>query len=388
MGILDKSSLESIRIRLGSPCFCTIEQIIQLIKNNFNFLLTLRIIPTPLKNKLHDAIYENAKLRAQLFDKVFEQKDTSKGTSKNTKFANQSTKRKPLLQSVRNQFVVRQPNTCQSERPNFSKTRIPQKVDKSNDLSNPITSNSVPTTNESKVVDNDKVIAPRLFRINPFKNSREEKLVPNKPTKASVRTNPITVSQPHVIIEKVVNSDSNGFSSTGVDITTKTRKPQPRSNTKNDMVPSASKSSSIKNKEVKIEDHPWNLPLSKNKKHMSSEIVCAMWLGAKPVLGWQFCDLDLEVAFRRNTCFVINLEGVDLLKGNRTTNLYTINLHDMASASPICLMARATSTKSWLWHQRLSHLMFDTINDLARNDLVTGLPKFKYDKEHLCPSCE
>ncbi|GKC99671.1 integrase, catalytic region, zinc finger, CCHC-type containing protein, partial [Tanacetum coccineum] len=100
----------------------------------------------------------------------------------------------------------------------------------------------------------------------------------------------------------------------------------------------------------------------------------------------QFCDSDLEVAFRRNTCFVRNLEGVDLLKGNRTTNLYTINLHEMASASPICLMARATSTKSWLWHQRLSHLNFDTINDLAKNDLVIGLPKFKYHKEHLCPS--
>nr|GFC10498.1 retrovirus-related Pol polyprotein from transposon TNT 1-94 [Tanacetum cinerariifolium] len=60
----------------------------------------------------------------------------------------------------------------------------------------------------------------------------------------------------------------------------------------------------------------------------------------------------------------------------------------MASASPICLMARASSTKSWLWHERLSHLNFDTINDVARNDLVSGLPKFKYHKEHLCPSCE
>nr|GFB02485.1 retrovirus-related Pol polyprotein from transposon TNT 1-94 [Tanacetum cinerariifolium] len=40
------------------------------------------------------------------------------------------------------------------------------------------------------------------------------------------------------------------------------------------------------------------------------------------------------------------------------------------------------------WHQRLSHLNFDTINDLTRNDLVAGLPKFKYHKEHLCPSCE
>nr|GEW14235.1 hypothetical protein [Tanacetum cinerariifolium] len=102
----------------------------------------------------------------------------------------------------------------------------------------------------------------------------------------------------------------------------------------------------------------------------------------------QFCDFDLEVAFRRDACFVRNLDGVDLLKGDRSTNLYTINLHEIASASSICLMVRASSTKSWLWHQWLSHLNFDTINDLARNDLVSSLPKFKYHKEHLCPSCE
>ncbi|GJW67068.1 retrovirus-related pol polyprotein from transposon TNT 1-94 [Tanacetum coccineum] len=102
----------------------------------------------------------------------------------------------------------------------------------------------------------------------------------------------------------------------------------------------------------------------------------------------QFCDSDLEVSFKRNTCFVRNLEGVDLLKGNRTTNLYTTKLHEMASTSPICLMSRATSTKSWLWHQHLSHLNFDTINDLTKNDLVTGLSKFKYHKEYVCPSCE
>ncbi|GJV92269.1 retrovirus-related pol polyprotein from transposon TNT 1-94 [Tanacetum coccineum] len=475
-----------------------------------------------LQNKLHDTIYENAKLRAQLFDKVSDQVDTTKGTSTNTKFAN-------------------------------------QKVDETNDLSNPVTSNSVPTPQESK-----NVIAPGMFRINPFKPSREEKYVPNK-VRASVRTTPITVSQPHVVTKKDVNSDSNGLSSTGVDNTAKTRRPQPRSNTKNDRVPSASKSSCNKNKEVEVEEHHRNLLLSKNKKHMSSEcnniklairndkseVVCAMckqclitanhdvcvlnyvndmnsrgkkqkanvsntknqkkqkpkvmkpkkvgsnerlaspkpskprsylrwsptgrlfdlkgkiiassesesqsdcsngdnactsnpseptikrfpnstsflgrlskfFLGTvrfgndhvAAILGFgdlqwgnilitrvyfveglghnlfsvgQFCDSDLEVAFRRNTCFVRNLEGVDLLKGNRTTNLYTINLHEMASASPICLMARATSTKSWLWHQRLSHLNFDTINDLAKNDLVTGLPKFKYHKEHLCPSCE
>nr|GEV60358.1 hypothetical protein [Tanacetum cinerariifolium] len=318
------------------------------------------------------------------------------------------------------------------------------------------------------------------------------------------------------------NSVSTPQESKGVD-NTKTRRPQPRSNTTHDRVPSASKSSRSKNKEAEVEEHHRNLLLSKNNKHISSacnnikidsqnvisKFVCAMCkqfliyvnhdvclrnyvngknsrgrkhkarvsikekqkkhhshvkkpkkvgflerlATPKPrkpkfLLRWsptrrlfdqkgniinssefesqsdcsngdnactsntlepkikrfpnstsllgklsrfvcgQFCDSDLEVAFRRNAYFVRNLDAVDLLKGDRLTNLYTINLHEIASASPICLMARASSTKSWLWHQRLSHLNFDTINDLARNDLVSGLPKFKYHKEHLCPSCE
>lgn len=102
----------------------------------------------------------------------------------------------------------------------------------------------------------------------------------------------------------------------------------------------------------------------------------------------QFCDADLEVAFRRNTVFIRNLVGDDLLTSNRGTNLYAIDINQMASTSPICLMTRATETKSWLWHRRLSHLNFDTINKLAKDNIVTGLPKFKYTKEHLCPSCE
>ncbi|GJR94808.1 retrovirus-related pol polyprotein from transposon TNT 1-94 [Tanacetum coccineum] len=370
-------------------------------------------------------------------------------------------------------------------------TVVPLKVVETNDLLNPVTSNSVPTPQESKVVKNDKVIALGMFRINPFKTSKEEKYVPNKPIKSSVRTKPITVSQPHVITKKDVNSNSNSLSSKGVDNTSKTRRPQPRSNTNNDRVPYTSKSRCIKNKEVKVEEHPRNLLLSKNKENMSSECnniklairndksevkhkptvtkpkkvghkerlalpkprkprTCLRWsptgrmfdlkgkitepgklesqsdcskghlnmfmvrrlrmfkaydkkskasykfhlevlgnrLGHNLFSVRQFCDSDLEVAFRRNTYFFRNLKGIDLLKGNRTTNLYTINLYEMAFASPICLMARATSTKSWLWHQHLSHLNFDTINNLAKNDLVTGLPKFKYHKEHLCPLCD
>nr|GFB51263.1 integrase, catalytic region, zinc finger, CCHC-type, peptidase aspartic, catalytic [Tanacetum cinerariifolium] len=107
-----------------------------------------------------------------------------------------------------------------------------------------------------------------MFRINPSKTSREEKHVPNT-VSASTGIKPITVSQPPVITEKNMNSDLNGLSSTGVD-NTKTRRPQPRSNTMHDRVPSASKSSRSKNKEAEVEEHHRNLPLSKNNKHMSS----------------------------------------------------------------------------------------------------------------------
>ncbi|GJY97732.1 integrase, catalytic region, zinc finger, CCHC-type containing protein [Tanacetum coccineum] len=94
----------------------------------------------------------------------------------------------------------------------------------------------------------------------------------------------------------------------------------------------------------------------------------------------QFCDRDLEVAFRLNTCHVLNLEGDDLLMGSRDSNLYTISISKMVASSPVCLMSRVTSTKSWLWHCRLSHLYFGTIIQLTSHDLVDGLLKFKYHK--------
>ncbi|GKD54646.1 retrovirus-related pol polyprotein from transposon TNT 1-94 [Tanacetum coccineum] len=102
----------------------------------------------------------------------------------------------------------------------------------------------------------------------------------------------------------------------------------------------------------------------------------------------QFCDSDLEVAFRKHTCFVRNLDGVDLIKGSRGTNLYTISVDDMMRSSPICLLSKASKNKSWLWHRRLNHLNFGTLNDLARKDLVRGLPRLKFEKDHLCSACQ
>ncbi|GKB17715.1 hypothetical protein Tco_0851638, partial [Tanacetum coccineum] len=83
----------------------------------------------------------------------------------------------------------------------------------------------------------------------------------------------------------------------------------------------------------------------------------------------QFYDSNLEVSFRQHTCFIRNLESVDLLTGSRGNNLYTLSLGDMMVSFPICLLSKASNTKSWLLHRRLSHLNFGAINHLARHGL-------------------
>ncbi|GJX66569.1 retrovirus-related pol polyprotein from transposon TNT 1-94 [Tanacetum coccineum] len=77
-----------------------------------------------------------------------------------------------------------------------------------------------------------------------------------------------------------------------------------------------------------------------------------------------------------------------ILKGSRGTNLYMISIDEMMKSSPICLLSKASKSKSWLWHRRLNHLNFGTINDLARKDLVRGLPRLKFEKDHLCSACQ
>ncbi|GKD00478.1 retrovirus-related pol polyprotein from transposon TNT 1-94, partial [Tanacetum coccineum] len=73
--------------------------------------------------------------------------------------------------------------------------------------------------------------------------------------------------------------------------------------------------------------------------------------------------------------------------GSRGTNLYTLSIGDMMKSSLIFLLSKASKTNSWLWHRSLSHLNFGTINQLAKQGLVRGLPKLKFEKYHLCSAC-
>ncbi|GJY53630.1 hypothetical protein Tco_0445294 [Tanacetum coccineum] len=203
----------------------------------------------PLSQKLEN---ENVELEYQ---------DTTFRTSENTKFAKQSILGKPPSSSRPKLYDVS---------PLPKSTALP-KVGKSNALSKPVTSNSVPSSRESTVVNNERVIAPGIFRINPFKATRVDNFVPNKHVKTSVRTKPIIVSQPHVITKNDVNSKTNGFSPKDIRSTTRTRRPKPWNNPKSDKVPFKSKSGCLSNKLEKIEENHRSLQSSHYPNHTSSE---------------------------------------------------------------------------------------------------------------------
>nr|GFB02126.1 hypothetical protein [Tanacetum cinerariifolium] len=163
----------------------------------------------------YDKAYKDMKQKIELLQA---QLGNLKGKSKDT--SSVSDTQNPLSQKLENKNVSDKKDNTQdlSTNTKFAKQPIVEnlpKISKTNALSKP---NSVSTPQVSKGVNNDKVIAPGMFRINPSKTYREEKQVHNT-VSASARTKPITVSQPPVIFKKNVNSDVNGLSSTGVDNT-------------------------------------------------------------------------------------------------------------------------------------------------------------------------
>ncbi|GJW75414.1 hypothetical protein Tco_0134784 [Tanacetum coccineum] len=119
-------------------------------------------------------------------------------------------------------------------------------------------------------------------------------------------------------------------------------------------------SSKSKKVESKISN---NLEPNKNwGSNVSTAPSSSRGLGHNLFLVGEFCDSDLEVAFRKHTCYVRDFEGVDLLKGSRGLNLYTMSLEEMMQSSPICILSKASKTKSWLWHRRRTRLIMETIH--------------------------
>nr|GEY34724.1 retrovirus-related Pol polyprotein from transposon TNT 1-94 [Tanacetum cinerariifolium] len=88
------------------------------------------------------------------------------------------------------------------------------------------------------------------------------------------------------------------------------------------------------------------------KSHLDSKCSKRMTGNRSQLINFVNKFLDLEVAFRKHTCYIRELEGVDLLNRLRGSNLYTLSLEDMMLSSPICLLSKVSKTKSWLWHRR------------------------------------
>ncbi|GJT41098.1 retrovirus-related pol polyprotein from transposon TNT 1-94 [Tanacetum coccineum] len=100
----------------------------------------------------------------------------------------------------------------------------------------------------------------------------------------------------------------------------------------------------------------------------------------------QLCDAKYIVQFdeKRGTIFNSNKEIVMIAP--RVRDVYVLDM--TYSAQESFFLAKASKNLNWLWHKRLAHLNFKTINKLAKQNLVIGLPSLVYSKDKLCFSCE
>nr|GEY45156.1 copia protein [Tanacetum cinerariifolium] len=365
---------EHSKIKMMSKSFESIQ------KHAINLELELQQCQEKIKNdksfkvnqtkdfcKEREQYFEIQDLKAQLQDKgivISELKkliEKLKGKSVDTKFEKSSVIRQPNALKSQRPSVLGKPTTFSNSfvRKDFSKSSSVTQTRMSNDFSKPVTAQTLPS-NKKSILKNTNVLAPRI-------------VIP----------------------------------------TTSVSRPQLKSNPKEDRV----MRNNSQGKKSEVEDQSRNAKLPKNKtsvtawivlfivdsgcsKHMMGNLKLLInfvekFLGTlkfendqiAPILGYedlvqgavtikkvycvkrlnhnlffigQFCDADLEVAFRKSTCFIRDLKGNDLLTGSRGTDLYSITLQDTNSPNLICLMGKATSSQAWLWHRRLSHLNFDT----------------------------
>nr|GEU41554.1 retrovirus-related Pol polyprotein from transposon TNT 1-94 [Tanacetum cinerariifolium] len=372
--------------------------------------------------KEREQYFEIQDLKAQLQDKgiaISELKkliEKMKGKYVDTKFEKSS--------------VIRQPNAIKSQRPSIlgkpaifsdslekkdcTKSKSVTKNNVSNDFSKPFTTQILPPNNKS-ILKNTNVIAPGMHKFHT----------------ETIQTR--TPQLPHDIRK----TNKRVSFSTGVIPSTSVSRPQLNSNQLDDRV----MPTNSQGKKKEVEDHHRNFKFLNNK---TSVTACNDSLNAKTsnvnfvcvtyrkcvlndnhdmcVLHYingvnsrtkmpmvvpistkepkQIVNQSVATPIRRtvasestnqkprHTTRRLYEHGNDLLTGSWGTDLYSITLQDTSSPNQICLMAKATSSQAWLWHRRLSHLNFDTINLLSKNDIVIGLPNLKFIKDHLCSSCE
>nr|GEY20801.1 retrovirus-related Pol polyprotein from transposon TNT 1-94 [Tanacetum cinerariifolium] len=367
-------------------------------------------------------------LKAQLQDKgivISELKkliEKLKGKSVDTKFEKSSVIRQPNAFKSQTPSVLGKPTTFSNSfvRKDFSKSMSVTKTNESNDFSKPVTTQTLPT-NKKSILKNTNVLAPGMYKIHTYHNQTRTSQLPQDSRKTNKRVS----------------------FSIGVILTTSVSRPQLKSNPMGDRV----MCNNSQGKKQEVEDQCKNVKLPKNKTFVTAcndnlnaktlnvksvsamcakcvlidkHDMCVLNSVAKPIKKivasesnqkprnftrnlyervsktcswWRSTVSNTPLssnsfAARRDCPIHRRLWENDLLTSSRGTDLYSITLQDTNCPNLICLMAKATSSQAWLWHRRLSHLNFDTINLLSKNDIVVGLPKLKFVKDHLCSSYE
>nr|GEU45327.1 hypothetical protein [Tanacetum cinerariifolium] len=386
--------------------------------------------------KEREQYFEIQDLKAQLQDKgiaISELKkliEKLKGKSVDTKF-------EKLL-------VIRQPNSFKSQRPSIlgkptifsdslerkdcSKPKSVTKNNVSNDFSKPVTAQILPL-NKKSILKNTNVLAPGMYKLHTEPIQTRTTQLPHDFRKTNKRVSfstrvipPTSVSRPQLksnqIEDSVMLNNSQGkkqevedhrrnvkFSKNKTSVTACNDSLNAKTSNVNFVCVTCGKYV-LNNKHYMCVLHNLNGVNSRTKMPMAVTIstrepkcivnqsvakplrrtVALESTNQKPRHTTRKVYEHVKVAFRKSTCYIRNLKGNDLLTGSHGTYLYSVTLQDTSSPNLICLMAKATSSQAWLWHRHLSHLNFDTINLLSKNDIVMGLPKLKFIKDHLCSS--
>ncbi|KAH0755142.1 hypothetical protein KY290_025412 [Solanum tuberosum] len=98
----------------------------------------------------------------------------------------------------------------------------------------------------------------------------------------------------------------------------------------------------------------------------------------------QLCDAGFQVTFNTTSCIIRHPEKKLTLIGDRVNNIYVLNNVDFTSLT--CLTA--VSSDPWLCHRKLGHASMHALEKLSRLELVIGLPKLKFEKDHVCDACQ
>nr|GEW26248.1 hypothetical protein [Tanacetum cinerariifolium] len=209
----------------------------------------------------------------------------------------------------------------------------------------------------------------------------------NTPAKTTSSTNVVSIT--------------SVLSSAGVNLLSSASGSQPQGNTKNDRI----QRTPSKAKKNKLEDHHKTVrpSLDKKKSVVDTKAISSVTnskLNVNADLKCATCNGCLFSA-NHDSCVLAYINFVNAsLKSksvkkpiNRkiwqpTRKMFTTVGHIWRpTGRTFTLVGNALKTKSWLWHRRLSHLNFGAINHLARQGLVRGLVKLKFEKDHLCSAC-